>query len=59
MCRAVPMAAVPLSQWLGPVAALLLAGAVFAGGAIPGVRRAAFHRHPHRPHLLTMELRRA
>ncbi|MFB4280632.1 MULTISPECIES: hypothetical protein [unclassified Nonomuraea] len=129
VCCAVPMAAVPLIQWLGPVAALLLAGAVSAGGAIPGVRRAAdrvvvrhrfqglclrtsmrtpegrlplivhtqsiphgtalliwcrsgmspelfedyipeirvacfaeevtFHRHPHRPHLLTMELRRA
>jgi hypothetical protein len=35
------MAAVPLLQWLGPVAAALLAGAVLAGGAIPGVRRAA------------------
>jgi hypothetical protein len=38
---AVPMVAVPLFQWLGPAAALLLAGAVLAGGAIPGVRRAA------------------
>ncbi|MEV0381903.1 hypothetical protein [Nonomuraea sp. NPDC050643] len=38
---AVPMVAVPLFQWLGPVAAALLAGAVLAGGTIPPVRRAA------------------
>ncbi|MFC5834345.1 hypothetical protein [Nonomuraea insulae] len=38
---AVPMVAVPLLRWLGPAAALLLAGAVLAGGVIPGVRRAA------------------
>ncbi|MGR6912970.1 hypothetical protein ACU635_01790 [[Actinomadura] parvosata] len=32
---------ITLIAWQGPVAALLLAGAVLAGGAIPAVRRAA------------------
>lgn len=48
---AVPMVAVPLLRWLGPAAALLLAGAVLAGGAIPGIRGAAGR--------LVIELRRA
>ncbi|NUP69352.1 MAG: hypothetical protein HOW71_45110 [Nonomuraea sp.] len=41
MAGAIPVIAVPPFHRLGPVAALLIAGAVLAGGAFPPVRRAA------------------